>query len=354
MDMQRGPARSRRWNIKQRLNADFQFAMLVAFGLLTSFAIAGFAIYRFLSGNLWGGVFNLLVMLLILSVMAHAVRTDDTRQAGILFVTVITLGALGSSLMFGVTGLSWSYLVLWINFVLTERRVALAMNLLLLGLTGINPGLFDGLTALTTYLITGALITTFAYIFAKRSSYQQEQLEVLATQDPLTLTGNRRSMRQDLIAAVEDHRRSGRPYTLMLLDLDFFKHLNDRHGHDAGDQALRDFAALLRANVRAGDRVYRFGGEEFVVLFPDTGAEAAERLTRSVHEKASGTLPTPEGPICFSAGVAALEAEQTPDTWLTAADRALYQAKSDGRGRVKFSQPATVEAPPESAASVAR
>lgn len=317
--------------------------MIVSFGLLSSTAIVGFALYRLISGNALAGALNLGIASLILTAVGIAIFSGRNRLAGILFVLVISSGAFASTLFIGSTGLQWSFLVLWINFVLSERRVALGANLGLLLLISLSGAGFDSGTELTTYLITGSLVTCFAYIFATRLRHQQQQLEVLATSDPLTQAGNRRSLRSNLLAAISEHRRSNRPYTLMLLDLDHFKKLNDRHGHEAGDQALREFAELLRANVRTGDSVYRFGGEEFVVLFPDTGVEAAERVTRALHEKASGKLSTPGGFVRFSAGVAVLRQDQSMDDWLAAADSALYDAKSQGRGQVRVSDGSTTD-----------
>lgn len=330
------PEPHRRAGLRKRLEDDFQFAMIVAFGMLSSTVILGFAAFRFLTGNTLAGMLNLGIAALILVAIARAVVSERNRLAGIIFVTSISSGAFASTWLLGSTGLMWSYLALWINFVLTERRIALTANVGLLMVISLTGSGLDSGTELTTYLITSSLVTCFAYIFATRLSHQQEQLELLATRDPLTQTGNRRSLRADLLAAVNEHRRSKRPYTLMLLDLDHFKQLNDSHGHEAGDQALREFAGLLRANIRAGDSVYRFGGEEFVVLFPDTDGEVAERVTRALHESASGQLSTPAGLIRFSAGVAVLRQDQSMDDWLAAADSALYQAKSEGRGQVKL------------------
>ncbi len=333
----RDTAQLRLTRIKTRMQTDFQFAIIVTFGVLASSAIFGFAVFRFLTGYWVGFLVNLSVTLLVLAVMTYAVLSGRSQRAGGLFALVTALGVFSSSLTMGETALMWSYLVFWINFVLTERRWALVVNLLLLlGLVA-NQNLFESGTSVVTYLITAGLSSAFGYIFAYRLADQQAQLEQRASQDPLTQAGNRRSMRRALLEAIADHDRSGRPYTLMLLDLDHFKALNDSYGHDAGDQALCQFADLLRANIRAGDHLYRFGGEEFVLLFPDTNASGADRVVRTVHEKTSGILAGPAGPIHFSAGVAILEKGESMDTWIQRADRALYRVKQSGRGRVEIS-----------------
>jgi len=337
MSKQSATAQTWQQRIKGRLQTDFQFAMIVAFGILASVAILGFAIFRFLTGNWIGTLVNLGIMLMVVGVMLYAVLSGRSRRAGALFALVTAMGVLSSALAMGQTALMWSYLVFWINFVLADRRWALLVNIALLLTLVANQQLFDSGTEVVTYLITAVLSSAFGFIFAYRLAYQQEQLELMASRDPLTEAGNRRSMRRELLAAVSDHARTARPYTLMLLDLDHFKALNDAHGHDAGDQALRDFADLLRSHIRSGDSLYRFGGEEFVLLFPNTGAEAAERLVRTLHENTNGRLAGPAGQIHFSAGVAMLEKGDGMDDWIRRADRALYRAKESGRGRVEIS-----------------
>lgn len=321
--------------MRNRLQSDFQFAMIVAFGLLAVIAVSGFAIFRFMTGHIYGAMINLCVVFLVSGVLTHAVVSGNSERSGLLFAVVSVLSVLVSALVFGITALSWSYLVLWINFILTERRRAAAINGFLILALLLMPGLFASSLAVITFLITSLLVTAFAYIFAWRLSDQQSQLEQMASRDPLTRVGNRRSMRQDLIQAVDEHARSNRDFTLMLLDLDHFKKLNDEHGHDAGDQALRQFADLLRTHVRIIDGVYRFGGEEFVLLFRDTGAEVADRLTRTLHANTSGTLDGPGGRLHFSAGVAVLRPGEDMDQWLRRADQALYRAKEAGRARLE-------------------
>jgi diguanylate cyclase (GGDEF)-like protein len=173
----------------------------------------------------------------------------------------------------------------------------------------------------------------------------QDQLERLALQDPLTYAGNRRMMRRDLTAALSSRRRSGRNFTLVLLDLDHFKNINDRWGHDVGDRVLCDFADLVRSEIRADDGFYRFGGEEFVLLLPDHGDDDAIEVARSLHRRISGRLVHDGDAIRFSAGVAVLGDSEDWPAWLTRADRAMYRAKHAGRNRVEAAE----QPPPEPA-----
>lgn len=167
------------------------------------------------------------------------------------------------------------------------------------------------------------------------------KLELLATTDPLTGIGNRRRMTEQISKELERSRRFRHPLALLMVDIDNFKDVNDRHGHDAGDRAIVAVARTLAGGVRSIDMVSRFGGEEFVLLMPESDLEvaacAAERLraevsTLQVTGDQGETLA-----ISVSIGVAAADPGGVPDSassLLIRADKALYQAKHAGRDRV--------------------
>jgi diguanylate cyclase (GGDEF)-like protein len=160
------------------------------------------------------------------------------------------------------------------------------------------------------------------------------QLREMAMRDPLTGLFNRRHFEAELERQVALTRRSGQPGALLLLDLDRFKEINDSFGHAAGDVMLRAVSRLLTSLARQGDTVARWGGEEFVVVLPETdlaGAQRfAERLRRTIEAHAVGDMKT-----SASCGVATMLPEDSVEELLGAADQALYQAKSNGRNRTE-------------------
>ena len=319
---------------RRKFHDDYQFAMIVLFGALAAVVISGFVVYRYATGSFIGGTVNLLIVVSVLLVLVYAVRSGRTRRAGQIFAVVTVLACIASTAMFGRTGILWGYVVLWINFLLTGRQFALVANLLLMTVLIIETSLFRSALEGVTYIVTALMVTTFGYIFAERLARYQAQLEMLALQDPLTFAGNRRMMRRDLTAAISTHRRSSKPYTLILLDLDHFKVLNDDYGHETGDKALRDFSDLVREQIRGEDGFYRFGGEEFVLLLPGHGAEHARQVAESLHDRISGKLTYHGHIVRFSAGVAVLRDDEDWPAWLTRADQAMYQSKRAGRDRI--------------------
>jgi two-component system cell cycle response regulator len=162
----------------------------------------------------------------------------------------------------------------------------------------------------------------------------------LAVIDGLTGLNNRRYLDNHLKVLFNRAAVRGRPLSLCITDIDRFKQVNDTYGHDAGDEVLREFAARLRSTVRGADLACRYGGEEFVVVMPDTTAElaasVAERL-RSIIENRPFVLKSSgrEINITASLGIATNTASsETPEQLLKQADKALYEAKSAGRNRV--------------------
>ncbi|WP_341503218.1 diguanylate cyclase [Gallaecimonas sp. GXIMD4217] len=160
------------------------------------------------------------------------------------------------------------------------------------------------------------------------------RLDVMANTDALTELPNRRAGSKLLEGLLERHRRAKSPFSLALLDLDHFKSINDRFGHDGGDTVLVATAHCLREALRTGDHLCRWGGEEFLLLMPGEDRVAAlsvcERLRLAVSELALPDFP----PLTTSIGVASLSHGQAPGELLKEADQALYQAKAHGRNLV--------------------
>ncbi|MGH7723279.1 MAG: diguanylate cyclase [Candidatus Dormibacteria bacterium] len=163
-----------------------------------------------------------------------------------------------------------------------------------------------------------------------------EQAEERGKTDALTLLPNRRDLDRALGAEVSRAHRYHRPLAVAMIDIDHFKTVNDTQGHARGDEILREAAAVMRGGLRDVDTIYRYGGEEFLVVMPETGSDAAvelcDRLRRSVSERMAVRATAP---LTVSCGVASFPSDGTDQARLiAAADLALYRAKRGGRDRV--------------------
>jgi two-component system cell cycle response regulator len=173
---------------------------------------------------------------------------------------------------------------------------------------------------------------------------QSRRLETLIFEDALTGLANRRYILAHLGAQVSGARRHGRPVSVAIADIDQFKPVNDRHGHAAGDRVLVAVATALATHIRAEDHLGRLGGEEFLVVLPDTDAAAAERVTDKLRCEVAAASVEHEGEdlgVTVSIGTATWEPGEPPEVLLRRADDALYAAKAAGRDRV-HSAPASV------------
>jgi diguanylate cyclase (GGDEF)-like protein len=209
---------------------------------------------------------------------------------------------------------------------------------------------FIALTAYYTRAISQRLLEGIRLQHANGSLAAQlrtalEKVEIDAATDALTGHWNRRALDDVLKQQVERRASSGRPFSILMLDIDFFKNINDEFGHMVGDDVLRAFAQRLREFLRAADICARFGGEEFVVVLPETSLatamEVGERIRKGIAQ--APLLNKPRVQATVSIGVATMEKEQSINELFGAADAAVYLAKNEGRNQVRSRMPMPVQ-----------
>ena len=236
------------------------------------------------------------------------------------------------------TALLWTFLTLGLAalFLLTDKPITMP-----------HDGPIERFATMSVFVL-GIGRCMFLGIFSsalRHSLYQRglklkeayRRIEELAELDELTGSLNRRSIMRALDEEIARAQRLNNPCAVALIDLDWFKRINDAYGHPTGDEVLRTFAITMFANIRTIDKFGRYGGEEFLLLLPDTSEDEAaqilDRLRMIIAEldwsAFSGGLR-----VTISAGVTALGKDESTDTLLARADRALYASKAGGRNRV--------------------
>ncbi|MGB1027710.1 MAG: sensor domain-containing diguanylate cyclase, partial [Rhodospirillaceae bacterium] len=175
------------------------------------------------------------------------------------------------------------------------------------------------------------------YTAVRKDITDQKRVEELSTTDALTGLSNR--LKLDHLLEVECQRmdRYGRPVSVIILDLDHFKSVNDTYGHLTGDQVLIEIAEVLQSNSRDTDHVGRWGGEEFVVICPETDGSGAQALAEKIRKRVEKTKFSVVGHKTASFGVAARLTKENPERMMGRADVALYAAKENGRNQVVLS-----------------
>lgn len=326
----------------KRLNDDFQLSIITMVGVCSVAGIAPYALYRLYDGNWLVSVVDTSLVLNTLAAVVYAWRTGDTLRPGQYLALLYSIGTVVIVTKLGINGLFWVYVLILFNFFVVpplQSVIATVSVLAILCAYGLaKPGvLFESDFQMTSFLVTSLLASLFAFAFAYRGREQRLRLSELATIDPLTGAGNRRTMDSELEIAFNEHSRYGVGYGLLILDLDHFKLVNDRYGHRAGDEVLIDFVDIVRAACRQSDRLFRLGGEEFVLLVPQVDEHGLSRLANNVLADIRRRLNGPGGPVTVSIGGAVLSEHSAIEDWLHEADERLYQAKAQGRDQAIIS-----------------
>ena len=196
-----------------------------------------------------------------------------------------------------------------------------------------------------TYLLTSTvvLLNTVGFILMQNEQAVEQQHQQ-ATHDPLTGAANRRALHDELGRQLSRASRGGQPVAILMLDIDHFKKVNDTWGHQAGDVVLKELASRIQSRLRHHDLLARFGGEEFVVVLPDTPLSGALVVAEELRAAVEATPFVAEGgaiPVTVSVGVHASVPpgwEALGDLMIAASDQALYRAKQNGRNRIETSR----------------
>jgi len=234
----------------------------------------------------------------------------------------------------GISGTYWCFpTVLLFYFVISERQawisnIVLIVCIIPLVWQQLEPD--EAARFSVTLLLVSAYSAIFLRIFSKLYSERCKQ----AITDPLTELYNRATLKDSLIQAVHQTDRADTEFTLISMDIDFFKKINDELGHDVGDHVLVQLGAFLKEFFRDTDKVFRTGGEEFLILVCNTNevnsVDIAEKLRSGIEN-----LPLiPDHTVTVSIGVAGLDSGKDWELWMKTCDNNLYQAKNSGRNKV--------------------
>ena len=238
----------------------------------------------------------------------------------------------------------WLPLIYLFSFFALDVRRALPLSLGVLALVvavtlphGVltlgGRGPLDGFTVLGNVYLSHSGIISVVYFLAtfqrrlQRAEVETRRMQQLAYTDGLTGVANRRQLEQLITDEIARKRRYNRPFSVVLIDIDDFKRVNDSFGHDVGDEVLKELVARVVGNVRASDQVGRWGGEEFLILAPETGLKEAMALAEHVGASVRSTPLLADHALTVSLGVATFSEEDSVVALIKRADEALYRAK---------------------------
>jgi diguanylate cyclase (GGDEF)-like protein len=300
--------------------------------------IAPFAVMRFMNGEWLVGVIDVVIVLGLITLGIVVYRTRRVRFVSIALSVLCIGGVLSSVYMVGPQQVYWAYPALMAVFYLVTPREGIIFSLALVA--ALIPKLlpYDDAFQTTTILITIIVMSSIAYAFSIVTNRQRKLLIRLATKDPLTGAGNRRALENKMAEVIAGHSRNRAPSSLVLIDLDHFKAVNDIHGHAMGDQILRNITEIVNLRIRVTDSIYRIGGEEFVVVLEGQDMAGASHLAEQLRTLVEVNELVPDQAVTISLGVAEIRYKETGSDWLHRADEALYQAKRAGRNTISLAE----------------
>ncbi len=303
--------------------------------VMGSVGVAPFAVMRFINGEYLVAVLDTVVVVGLLGLGYMVYHTRKIRLASVAISILCTVGVIASVHAIGTKQLYWAYPAVMVAFYLLKPREAIVLVVTLL--VALAPKLlqFGAVLDSIVFLITTLVMSAFAYAFSSVTNSQQTLLAQMATRDPLTGTGNRRALETKLNGIAAEPRDGAKPSSLVILDLDHFKAVNDAHGHAVGDQILCRVAEIVNLRIRTTDSLYRIGGEEFVVVLEGRDIDKAAHLADQLRTLVEANELVPDRSVTISLGVAELRDEESCGDWLARADQALYQAKEAGRNTTR-------------------
>lgn len=321
--------------LRQRIRADFRLGVYLVFGALTFLFLLPIAFVRLAQGQTLVAVLDFSIVAFMVVVVTYAWRKGDLQRLGVVVAVFMSLAGCTLAAL-SPAGLYWLYPIVMATAFMVSPQLSGLLCVAIIGWL-----LFDGRAIAATgqpLAATAAMAVSsiFAMVFAQRTGQRRVLLEQMTAIDPLTGAENRRALETALEIAIAGFRRDARPVALALIDLDHFKKVNDRFGHDVGDRVLQDFVRLVQASVRRTDRLFRYGGEEFVLLMPATDELGLELAMSHLRTKIREGLSVQGEPITVSIGGAILAMGESRDAWLGRADDALYRAKGSGRNRLEI------------------
>ena len=308
--------------------------------MLIAVMLAPIDAHNFYTGKYIPAVAGLVVLFLFLINIVMLSRDKDPFLSPP-SVLLMTLALVLMSMVYGQSyNLYWIYPLLVALPVLLKTRVSVWLGIVV-GIV-VTPFVllrFNTNTAIIVFLSMAHTWLISAWLMFA-ASQQSRRLSELAVTDPLTGAFNRRHMQREVKQAYLTYQRYQRPATLLLLDVDYFKRVNDEFGHDVGDRALCTIVDMIKDRLRMMDHVFRYGGEEFVVLLMETDESHAIHVAEELRSQIERTNIVPRGNITVSIGVCDVLQADSIDHWQNQCDRALYQAKAEGRNRVVIATPA--------------
>lgn len=303
--------------------------MAIAFG--SALVVSPFAIYRLIQHDWLVAFIDITMVVGTLLLGFYVYIKHEISHTGTILSVLALSGVCAVIYLKGPSLVYWAYpTMVGMYFILPPGRALIFNGIAVIILTPIIVISLD--MAITVVILASLIVNSlFAYIFAVAMHRQRDQLAQMTLLDPLTNTGNRRALDLKLNEMIEVVNRIPQHLSLIVIDVDHFKNINDNFGHAVGDETLINLVNLINKHIRKTDSLYRLGGEEFVVLASGGEVQCAQHVAEKLRALVAKEEIIDGKAITISLGVAEYIKDESADCWLKRADEALYKAKNSGR-----------------------
>lgn len=312
-----------------------QEIILLSLSAFAVLSVTPFVFLRYFNDDVAIAIVDLIISVAMLSFFIFVYTTRKVNVANFVLAILAAISVTASTYVKGVSQVYWVYPSIISAYYLMPPKPAVLLSSVTIFILAFilysQLGVIDFITIFSTVLLS----TSFAFIFAFSASKKHKQLSLLATIDPLTSAGNRRALDIQLTKIIGAQTRKKSTVSLILFDLDYFKKINDECGHATGDQVLVSVAKLINEHTRLSDSLYRYGGEEFIIVPLAQSLESANILAEKLRYTIENSNLLPERIVTISLGVAQYRHNETVESWIHRADSALYLAKKSGRNQVR-------------------
>ncbi len=307
--------------------------VLIGLSVIGFIFIFPFAVYRIIQHSWAIAVVDLIISGTMLFCCVYVWRTRRVEKPSIILAVLALAGSLTSTGLLGASQIFWVYPAILMTYYLSSYKVAFVLcsstTVILFFLISEE---LDRLTCIT-YFVTLLAASFFAFTFAMSVDNKQQLMKKMITQDPLTGINNRRALDEKLHETILNENRKPLGTCLLLFDLDHFKQVNDKFGHEVGDEVLSGLTHIVSQRLRATDQFFRFGGEEFAVIPSNTNLPSVLKLAENIREIVEQSQFPHNIKMTISIGVANCKSGDDERSLFNRADRALYFAKQNGRNK---------------------
>lgn len=313
---------------------DFKFRLRLYLNGLGALASIGFSILQLLRGDIATSIISLMGFVyfsIVIYLLIIKRRYLWKGRGFVLFIPITMLNVINVHPEFGIY---WAYVGVLSFFLALELRDACISVSLFLAFTFYFVNVLYPMPVQLRIYATLSLVAIFSFVLSYLIERLLKEVNSLVIRDPLTNAFNRHSFLTSVEQALSAYQRYKTPSSMLIFDLDYFKSINDSFGHQAGDRVLKMVSQVVQGRLRENDQLFRYGGEEFAVLLNHTCLPDAELIANELRLLIETQSYHIDRTVTVSGGVSDVQNSDNPSAWIERCDKALYQAKSNGRNRI--------------------